>query len=189
MGRPRRDNAPGLFHVTVKALGPGPYFLDAVDKLLWRTTLARTLVRTADDWTCISYCEMTTHVHLIVETLRPSLSVGMRRLNREYTRAFNGRHSRKGPLLTRRFHAVRILSDVQLAVAFRYDARNPAAAGLCRSPVDWPDGSYRSAAGLENDSGLTDPSRVIGLFGTDREAAVAALRAFVEWPIATSRAA
>jgi putative transposase len=111
MPRPPRDSAPGTFHVTVKALGPGPYFLEPVDRLLWKATLARTIVRMRGAWTCISYCQMTTHVHAIFEILDSSLSRGMQLLNGEYTRGVNRMHCRRGPLLTRRFHAVRITSE------------------------------------------------------------------------------
>ena len=98
--RPLRDNAPGTFHVTVKALGPGPYFFEPVDRLVWKATLARMLVHMSRTWTCISFCQMTTHVHAIFEICDSSISAGMRFLNGEYTRALNHMHGRRGPLLT-----------------------------------------------------------------------------------------
>jgi putative transposase len=182
MPRPPRDNDPGSFHVTVKALGPGPYFLEPVDRLVWKATLARTLVRMARTWKCISFCQMTTHVHAIFEILDSSLSDGMRFLNGEYTRALDRMHGRRGPLLTRRFHAVRITSEAHLATTFRYDARNPVAAGACGTPQDWPHSTYASAVGLEDDDGVTDPSRVLAFFGPDADGAIRDLRDFVELP-------
>lgn len=182
MPRPPRDGSPGTFHVTVKALGGGAYYRDGLDRLVWRTILARTLVRMRDAWTCISFTQMTTHVHLLLDVSDASLSFGMQLLNGEYTRAANRRHSRRGPLLTRRFHAVRIANDGQLASAFRYDARNPVAAGISPSAEAWEHGSYRTAIGLEADGALTDASRVLALFGRDRATAVGSLRAFVAWP-------
>jgi hypothetical protein len=114
----------------------------------------------------------------------------MQLLNGEYTRALNRLHARNGPLLTRRFHAVGICSEGQLAATFRYDVRNPVAAGICASPLDGPHSSYAAALGLEDDGALTDASRILALFGSDRGSAVAALRDFVEQPRAqTYRAA
>jgi hypothetical protein len=182
MARPPRDNAPGTFHVTVKALGPGPYFLAPVDRLLWKATLARTIVRMRGAWTCISYCQMTTHAQAILEIVDSSLSRGMQLLNGEYTRAVNRMHGRRGPLLTRRFHTVRIASEAQLVTTFRYDARNPVAAGACDAPQDWPHGTYASAVELEEHDGLTDPARVLAFFGSDRDRAIRDLRDFVELP-------
>ena len=182
MPRAIRDRSPGTFHLTVKALGPGAYYLDPLDRLVWRATLARTLVRMRGAWTCIAYCQMTTHVHVIAEVADSSLSLGMQLLNGEYTRAFNRARGRRGPLLTRRFHAVRITTEGQLASTFRYDARNPVAAGACASPLEWRHSSYAAAVGLEDDGSLTDPSRVLAFFGRDRAVAVAELRGFVEGP-------
>lgn len=187
MPRADRDPSPGTFHLTVKALGPGAYYLDPVDRLVWRATLARTLVRMRGAWTCIAYCQVTTHVHLIVAIEDASLSLGMQLLNGEYARAFNRTRGRKGPLLTRRFHAVRITTEGQLASTFRYDMRNPVAAGICASPLDWPHSSYAAAIGAEDDGGLTDATGVLDFFGHARDAAIAELRGFVELP--TARAA
>lgn len=180
MARAPRDSGPGIFHVTVKALGPGPYFLDVVDRVAWRVILARTIIRMRGSFVCISYCQMTTHAHAIFEVDERCLSRGMHILNGEYTRAMNRAHGRKGPLQTRRFHAVRIRTAKQLASTFRYDARNPVRAGICGSPLGWPYSSYAAAVGLEDDGGLTDTSRVLDHFGRDRDGAVAALRVFVE---------
>jgi hypothetical protein len=166
----------------VKALGPGRYFLEPVDRLLWKATLARTIVRMRGAWTCISYCQMTTHVHAILEILDTSLSRGMQLLNGEYTRAVNRMHGRRGPLLTRRFHAVRITSEAQLPTTFRYDARNPVAARASSAPQEWPHSTYTSAVQLEEHDGLTDPSRVLAFFGPDRGRALEDLRDFVELP-------
>ena len=184
MARPLRDSDPGLFHVTVNAIDPGAYYLDAVDKMIWRATLARTIVRVGAAWTCVSYCEMTTHAHLILAVADDSLSAGMHMLGGEYTRLFNRRHDRHGPLQRRRFGAVRIETETHFLSAFRYVARNPVEAGACRSPVDWPDSSYRTALGLDDDGGLTDAASVLRIFGSDLARARAELRVFVELPSA-----
>jgi hypothetical protein len=139
-------------------------------------------------WTCISYCQMTTHVHAILEILDSSLSRGMQLLNGEYTRGVNRMHRRRGPLLTRRFHTVRITSEAQLATTFRYDARNPVAARASALPEAWPHSSYASAVEIEEHNGLTDPSRVLAFFGRDRERAIRDLRDFVELPRAAGYA-
>lgn len=188
VARPLRDRDPGLFHVTVNAIDPGAYFLDGVDKMIWRATLARTIVRVRAEWTIVAHCEMTTHAHLIVAAADTSLSTGMQLLGGEYTRAFNRRHGRHGPLQRRRFGAVRIETDAHLANAFRYVARNPVEAGACRSPLDWPDSSYRAALGLEDDGGLTDASAVLRHFDPDRTRARTELRLFVELPTAARAA-
>ncbi len=177
MARPPRDSAPGIFHVTVRGVGPGPLYVDALDPFFWHANFATTLLRIP--WTCMAVCMMTTHVHLLIDVPDTSLSVGMHRINSVYARAFNRRHQRSGPLQEKRFHAVRIESDAHLVLAFRYIALNPVAAGLCLSPLDWGWSSYRSAVGLEDGFTYLDISRVVGLFGRGPRA-VARLRTYVE---------
>ena len=177
MPRPPRDRAAGIFHVTVRGVGPGPLFFDPFDPFYWHANFASTLLRVR--WTCLAVCLMTTHVHLLIDVPDASLSVGMHRINGVYARAFNRRHERSGPLQEKRFHAVRIESDAHLVLAFRYIARNPVDARLCVSPLDWGWSSYRSAVGLEDGFTYLDISRVLGLFGRGPRA-LARLRTYVE---------
>ena len=142
--RAPRYPGPGLFHVTVKAAGPGLLFRDVVDPFVWHATLCSTLIRTP--WTCISFCLMTTHLHLLVDIPDASLSRGIHLLNSRYVHRFNRRRGREGPVRLRRFHVVRILSDAQLAVCFRYVARNPLEAGATDSPLNWPWSTYAGSS-------------------------------------------
>ena len=177
MARQPRDDAPGIFHVTVRGVGPGPLYLDAFDPFFWHADFATTLLRVP--WTCMAVCLMTTHVHLLIDVPDSSLSAGMHRINSVYARAFNRRHERSGPLQERRFHSTRIESDAHLDLAFRYIARNPVEAHLCISPLDWGWSSYRSAVGLEDGFTYLDISRVVGLYGRGPRA-LARLRTSVE---------
>jgi putative transposase len=177
MARPPRDDAPGIFHVTVRGVGPGPLYLDAFDPFFWHADFATTLLRVP--WTCMAVCLLTTHVHLLIDVPDSSLSAGMHRINSVYARALNRRHERSGPLQEQRFHSTRIESDAHLALAFRYIARNPVDAHLCISPLDWGWSSYRSAVGLEDGFTYLDIFRIVGLFGRGPRA-LARLRTFVE---------
>ena len=51
-----------------------------------------------------------------------------------------------------RYKAKPIKTDAQLWVTISYIDRNPVEAGLCRSPADWPWGSYTAIA-----QGVTPP--------------------------------
>jgi len=179
MPRPPRYSGPGLFHVTVNGTGPGPLFHDVFDPFIWHATLASTLIRTC--WTCVSFCLMTTHLHLLIDVPDTSLSRGMHLLNSRYAHAFNQRHGRKGALQLRRFGAVHIESDAHLAVAFRYVARNPVEAGATDSPLNWSWSTYAGTVGVEDGLDHVDGSRVVRMFGAGPDA-VTRLRRFVEGP-------
>jgi hypothetical protein len=61
------------------------------------------LARTVDlhSWSCLAYCLLDSHLHLIVETPEPNLGIGMKWFKGAYAQEFNYRHDRKGHLLRR----------------------------------------------------------------------------------------
>jgi REP element-mobilizing transposase RayT len=86
---------------------------------------------------------MDNHLHLLVETPRPNLGVGMQELHGRYGRWFNHRHDRGGHLFQGRYGSKRVTRDAQLWATVRYIALNPVAAGMCGEPSQW---SWSSAA-------------------------------------------
>jgi putative transposase len=178
MARPPRDTEPGTFHVTCHSVRDTPLFRDDLD----RTRFLAELVAAGahQGWTCIEYCLMTTHFHLIVAVETGVLPIVMQRINGRYACAFNARHGTRGHVLERRYGAVRIRSDAHLLAAYRYVARNPVTAKLCATPQEWPWSSYAATVGLDDPIPFIDASCVLELFGGPHEVAVAGLRAFVE---------
>ena len=84
-----------------------------------------------------AYCLMATHYHFVLFTPRAGLSRAMQQLSAAYTRAFNQRHERDGPLFRGRFKSVLIESDAQLIHATLYVHRNPVEAGVVALAEDW----------------------------------------------------
>ena len=169
-----------MYHVTARSISAMPLFEDDLDRLDFNRQLAAAVDRPA--WTCVAACLMTTHYHLIVEVEDESLPVGMKQLNSRYAQRFNARHGRRGHVFASRYWARRIETDEHLLTAFRYVARNPVAAGLCRRPADWRWSSYASAVGSGNGYECCKPAAVLAFFGTPRHSAVERMRLFVEAP-------
>ena len=178
MARPHRDVDPGIFHVTCHSVRDTALYRDDLDRIRFLTELAAVSAR--DGWTCIEYCLMTTHFHLIVEVDLNVLPPAMQRLNFRYACAFNARHGTRGHVLERRYDAGRIRTESHLLAAYRYVARNPVMARLSASPQEWPWSSYASTVGLADPISFVDASCVLELFGGTHEIAVARLREFVE---------
>ena len=134
--RPRNQLDDGFFHVTARAVGGDDLFCDDVD----RREFVDQLIRCTRGflWVCHAYCLMTTHYHLVLETSRESLSLGMHRLNGIYAQRFNARHHRKGHVFEERFQAYVIHSEQHLAAALEYVVNNPVRAGLCDRAAEWP---------------------------------------------------
>ena len=98
----------------------------------------------------IAYCIMPTHIHLVLYEKRENgISNYMRRLLNSYTRYFNEKIKRKGPLWEGRFKKVLVTSDEQLLHLTRYVHLNPVSAGIVEKPEDWPYSSYREYIALE----------------------------------------
>jgi hypothetical protein len=128
MPSPPRDVTPGYHHVWVNATGSWDYFLDEVDRIAWVRRLVATLDQFA--WVCVAFCQMSTHVHLLLRMDDRSLSDGMRELNREYSCDFNVRRGRVGTFVRGRFGSRRIEGAADLMGTYAYVVRNPVTSGL-----------------------------------------------------------
>lgn len=92
----------------------------------------------------IAYSLMPTHIHLILTQLKEDgISTFMGNLLNSYSRYFNLKHKRKGPLWESRFENVLVETDEQLLHLTRYLHLNPVTAYLVDTPEDWPFSSYK----------------------------------------------
>jgi REP element-mobilizing transposase RayT len=122
-------------------------FLDDED----RTDFLANLGRVADrfDWRVWAWCLMGNHYYLLVETLRPTLSRGMREINGVYTQGFNRRHGRVGHVLHGRYNSILVDKDSCLLELSRNLVLNPVRAALVAKAGDWAWSSYRAVMGKE----------------------------------------
>ncbi len=92
----------------------------------------------------IAYCIMPTHIHLILRQLSDKgISTFMGNLLNSYTKYFNTKYKRKGPLWEGRFKKVSIMTDEQLLHLTRYIHLNPVTAYLVNLPEEWGFSSYK----------------------------------------------
>jgi len=91
----------------------------------------------------IAYCIMPTHVHIILKQVKDKgISVFVSNVLNSYTRYFNSRIKRKGPLWESRFRSVIVDTDEQLMHVTRYVHLNPVTARLINDPILWKYSSY-----------------------------------------------
>ncbi len=167
MGRALRVQPVGGFvHLTTRGVRREPIFVDEADRRMFIAFLAQTVHRCR--WTCLAYCLMTNHFHLLISLSAPSLSNGMHRLNGLYARRFNERHGHTGHVFEARFSSRVIESDEHLLEAIRYVVLNPVRVGECNDPGEWPWSSFRATAGLEPCPRFLAAARVRRLFGRGR---------------------
>jgi putative transposase len=137
-------------------------------------------VTATNGWSCIGFCLMTTHYHLLLEVGDGALPTGMQSLNFRFAINFNQRHRMRGHVQFERYGSKRIVDDEHLSTTYRYTMRNPLEAGLCESASTWRWSSFAGTIGLAPPQPFIDDTRVLGCFGAPRELAAARLRAFVE---------
>lgn len=170
MPRGPRRSAPGMcHHVMARGNARAEVFVEDVDRSEFLAGLGR--VAAARRWTCLGYCLMGTHFHLLLSTAEADLSEGMRDLLAGHARRFNRRHGRVGHLFRERFLSVDVTSDEQLHAVLRYLAMNPVEAGLAASPREWIWSSYAATAGFEEGPDFLAVDAVHSLLDGDRAAA------------------
>ena len=101
----------------------------------------------------IAYCFMPTHIHIILKQLNDSgISHFMNNVLNSYTRYFNIKTKRKGPLWETRFKNVLVSTNEQLLHLTRYLHLNPVTANLVDKPQQWRYSSYQEFLGkIEED--------------------------------------
>lgn len=164
MTRPLRIEYPGaVYHIMSRGNGKQTIFLDSYDRLTFLDIL--TVVGSQYNWLCHSYCLMNNHYHLLIETLDPTLSSGMRQLNGVYSQRFNRRHDRVGHLLQGRYKSILVEKGEYLVELCRYIVLNPVRAGLVKLPEEWIWSSYRSILGLDKNTIFLTREWILSQFG------------------------
>jgi putative transposase len=152
-------------------------FRDNHDRRCILEVLRHTLDRYG--WLLYSYCLLGNHYHLVIETPRPNLSLGMRQLNGLYARRFNRRHGRVGHVFQARFRSILVESESYLLAVCRYVVLNPVRAGLCDDPGDWAWSSYNATVGAAAAPVPVALDRLLGAFASTRRLARRRYRDYV----------
>lgn len=96
----------------------------------------------------ISFCIMPNHYHLLVKVLVDNaISKFIGNIENSFTRYFNLKFNRKGPLWQSQFRTKRINTDEELLHISRYIHLNPTTSNLVNKPEDWSFSSYRDIIG------------------------------------------
>jgi putative transposase len=167
----------GLYHLICRGNARQPIVVDDHDRLGFFELFAHVLERFS--WLSHAFCLMDNHYHLVVETLLPNLSAGMRQLNGLYAQRFNRRHGRCGHVFQARFRSILIEDETRLLDVCRYVVLNPVRAGICDHPGEYPWSSYRATAGLGRPIAGICTDWILSRFGVPAKEARAHYRRFV----------
>ncbi|MTV36177.1 transposase [Duganella radicis] len=178
MSRPLRlESAGALYHVTARGDRQQAIYRDDTDRLVWLDILAKVCARS--NFSVHSFCQMTNHYHLLLETGDANLSFGMRQLNAGYAQYFNRRHRLVGHLFQGRYQALLVQKESYLMELARYVVLNPVRAGMVAAAGDWPWSSYRLVAEEAHGPCWMQVDWMLAQFASSRVDAIAAYRRFV----------
>ena len=179
MARPLRIEFPGAFYHVINRRNTGmdvfrsdrdrDKFLEYVGKAAKRYEIR---VHT--------YCLMTTHYHLLVETPRANLSQAIKWINVSYAVYFNRKRRRFGHLFQGRFKGVLVDADEYLKHLSRYIHLNPVRAGMVEDCKDYQWSSYPVFGGYVKSPEWLETDWMLSLFGDNRDIANKRYREFVE---------
>ncbi len=178
MARPLRLEFPGaLYHITSRGDRREDIYHKDEDRVLFLSVLGR--VCETYNWVCHSYCLMSNHYHLLIETPEANLSKGMRQLNGVYTQSYNRGHDVTGHVFQGRYKAIVVEKQSYLLELSRYIVLNPVRAGMVRAAKDWPWSSYRATAGQVEPPAYLHCDWVLSNFGKKKAEARERYRRFV----------
>ncbi len=169
MARPLRLHVPGILcHVTSRGNAKQRIFLDDEDYARFLEVLSHAAARF--DISCIGYCLMQNHTHLLLRPRDVPISRLMQQLNSVYCQWFNRRHDRVGHVLQGRFGCRLVDNDVYFLRVLRYVVRNPVTAGYVAKPEDWPWSSHRATVGMDPPASVLDVKDIWRVFGPSDDA-------------------
>ncbi len=118
-----------------------------------------------------SFCLMPNHFHLLLrQNIEKGISTFMGKLTDSFTRFFNTKNKRRGPIFQGRFKAVPVVSESQLVHVERYIHLNPYSAGLVKDRSELEHYPYSSLPEyLGGGEGICERDLILNLF-KDRQA-------------------
>ena len=187
MPRPLRlQFSGGIYHVTTQANTGRLAFVHDEERELFLVLLDE-LVEMRE-WSCRSYCLLSTHYHLLVMTPEPDLAAGMQWLNGRFAQWANWRRDEESHVFGGRYGSKLVENEGHALEVHRYIALNPVRAGLVRNPLDWHWSSLAALLGRRQPEAFLDVQSVLDEFGPNPVSARRRLRNFVWEGLADDKA-
>ena len=139
--KPRLDMA-GFHHVVNRGVEKRKIFIDEDDYNYFLALMCTGCLE--HDINVHSYCLMSNHYHILIETKQDNLSKFMRSLNAKYASYFNRRYKRVGHLWQGRFKSWYVSDVAYLYTLIKYIEFNPLEAKMVKDLKEYKFSSYNS---------------------------------------------
>ncbi len=155
MARKERFWYPGaVYHIMIRGIRRSDIFKDQGDYGVYLEILE--MVMKKYPFYLYSYCLMTNHVHLQIETIDDEIWNIMRDVNRNYTKYFNKKYNFTGSLYDGRYKSEIIDNDKYNLQVSRYIHLNPVKANMVAEPLEYKWSSYGDYLDEDSDKIIND---------------------------------
>ena len=162
MARKERIWYPGaVYHIMIRGIRRSDLFKDEGDYWVYLETLEMVMQRYP--FILYSYCLMTNHVHLQIETVDDEIWNIMREVNRNYTKYFNKKYNFTGSLYDGRYKSEIIENDRYNLQVSRYIHLNPVKAKMVNEPLEYEWSSYNDYLDADRDK-IIDDEKILSYF-------------------------
>ncbi|HZK54281.1 MAG TPA: transposase [Desulfosporosinus sp.] len=175
MARKARIWWPGAtYHVMCRGNHQHEIFRDDEDREVYLSVLRQ--VQSTHPYILHTYCLMTNHVHLQLETKEVKLGAIMKMINMKYAIYFNKKYHFVGQLLQGRYRSEMIDNDRYFLAINRYIHLNPVKANMVERPLEYAWSSCQTYF-AELPNLLVEKGKILGHFG---EPQILRYQAFLE---------
>jgi REP element-mobilizing transposase RayT len=141
-----------MYHITSRGNRRNDIYRDNEDYQVYMTILKEGIEFLDNQYEVISYCLMTNHVHLQVQTKNKHIKYLMMRVNGFYSKYFNNnKYQYVGHLFQGRYGSELVVEDSYVLETSRYIHLNPVRAKMVEKPDSYKWSSYSMYIGKEKE--------------------------------------
>jgi len=130
MARKERLTEPGCYHIINRAVERRAIYMEPEDYEFFLDLM----LKLSKDYEIIvhSFCLMSNHYHLLLETKHNNISKAIQFLNDKYAKYFNKKYTRSGHLWQGRYKSYPLYDDAHFWIVAKYIERNPIKANMVK---------------------------------------------------------
>ena len=140
-----------MYHITSRGNRRSDIFREDEDYQVYISIIKEAVEFLENQYEIISYCLMTNHVHLQVQTKDRHIKYLMMRVNRFYAKYFNNKYQYVGHLFQGRYGSELIEEDSYVLETSRYIHLNPVRAKMVEKPENYEWSSYSMYIGNDKE--------------------------------------
>ncbi|QDR82166.1 transposase [Sporomusa termitida] len=152
----------GIYHIMIIGINKQFIVADEEDHQKFLAVLKE--CKTVSQYKIYAYCLLGNHIHLLLKTDKEGLEKIFKRIGARYVYYYNWKYKRSGPLFQDRFRSEPVDNDSYILTVLRYIHNHPVAAGLVKSPGQYPWSSYHEYLGRAS---LVDAEYISGIMNRE----------------------